>query len=152
MTTPTVVPSQYAGDYTDFLKAPGAGDGTLKQVSGAVTIPNATAEGAFVGLIPFRKGAKFVANDKSFHVSDIDAGTDSTVNVGIVYDDHSTYTNDVDLFAAADNAGQTGDFVVLTNTAWMTFEAEADGWLVLENEANITEMEGTVTFNVGVQY
>lgn len=152
MTTPSQVATGYAGDYTDYNSTPGKRDGSITIVSGTATIDNGTTAGVFVGLIPFNKGARFHVNDKSFHVSDIDAGTDSLVNFGIVYDDNTTYTNDVDLFVLQDDAGQSGDFVPLTNTAWMTFEAEADGWLVMENDVNTTEAEGTITFNVGVQY
>lgn len=152
MTTPTVVPSGYQGDFTDYLNAPGSRKGDIRQISGTVTVPNATAAGVFVGLFPVQKGARFSVHDKSFHVSDIDSGTDSLVNFGIVYDDNTTFTNDVDLFVTQDDAGQTGTFAVINNTAWMTYEALADGWVVMENDVNATEAEGTVTFNVGVQY
>lgn len=152
MTTPTVVPSQYAGDDSDYLKAKVDRSGAVRQVTGTVTVPNATAVGAFIGLVPFQKGASFVIGDKSIHITDIDAGADSTVNVGIVYDDNTTYTNDVDAFASASTAGQAGGFIAVDEVAGLTFRAEADGWLVVENEANITEAEGTITYSVGVFY
>lgn len=152
MTTPTVVPTQYAGTDKDYLNAPVDRSGAVRSVKGTVIVPNATAVGAFVGLVPFQKGARFILNDKSIHITDIDAGTDSTVNVGIIYDDNTTYTNDPDAFASASTAGQAGGFITLDEVEGMTFVAEADGWLVLENEANITEAEGTVTYDVLVAY
>lgn len=152
MTTPTVVPSGFAGDSTDYLKVKRDPSGAARLVTGSVTIPDATAAGAFVGLVPFQKGARFHLDDKSIHVTDIDSGTDSTVNVGVIYEDDSTYTNDPDAFASASTAGQAGGFVSIDETEGLTFEAEGNGWLVLENEANITEAEGTVTFSVIVSY
>lgn len=152
MTTPTIVPAGFNGDATDFLKVKKDSFGALRLVNGTVTVPTATAAGVFVGLVPFTKGARFLVHDKSFHITDIDSGTDSLVNVGIIYDDNTTYTNDVDAFASASTAGQAGGFISIDEVAGMTFEAEANGWLVLENDVNATEAEGTVTFSVGVAY
>lgn len=153
MTTPTILPTGYKGDYRDYLNAPGVDkSGAVRSVRGSVVIPDETAVGAFVGLVPFQKGASFILNDKSIHITDIDSGTDSTVNVGIVYEDNTTYTNDPDAFASASTAGQAGGFVSIDETSGMTLVTKGNGWLVLENEANITEAEGTVTFNVCVAY
>lgn len=152
MTTPTVVPTGYAGDDTDYLKVKRDPSGAARPVYGTVTVPSATAEGAFIGLVPFNKGAHFTLNDKSVHITDIDAGTDSLVNLGIIYDDNTTYTNDVDAFASASTAGQAGGFITIDETSGMTFEAEANGWLAVENDTNITESEGTITYNVLVSY
>lgn len=152
MTTPTIVPTGFAGDATDFQKVKKDSFGAVRNARGAVTVPSGTAAGAFVGLVPFNKGASFVINDKSVHVTDIDTGTDSLVNLGIIYDDDTTYTNDVDAFVSQSDAGQAGGFLAIDETSGMTFVAEADGWLALENDVNATEAEGTVTFTVGVVY
>lgn len=152
MTTPTVVPSQFQNDATDFLKVKRDTFGALRQVSGTVTVPTATAVGAFVGLVPFQAGARFVIGSTSTHITDIDSGTDSEVNLGIIYDDDTTHTNDVDAFASASIAGQAGGFIAVDETTGMTLETTGNGWLALENETNITESEGTVTFTVGVVY
>ncbi len=153
MTTPDIIPTGYKGDYRDYLNAVGVDkSGAVRNVRGTVTIPTATAAGKFAGLIPFQAGASFILNDKSVHVTDIDEGTDSTCNVGIVYDLNSTYTNDPDAFASASTAGQAGGFIAIDETTGMTLVTEGNGWLVWENEANTTEAEGTVTFNVCVVY
>jgi hypothetical protein len=152
MTTPTIVPVGFAGDATDFQKVKRDTFGAVRNARGSVVIPSGTAAGAFVGLVPFNKGASFIIHDKSVHVTDIDAGTDSLVNLGIIYDDNVTYTNDVDAFVSQSNAGQAGGFLAIDETAGLTFVAEADGWLALENDVNATEAEGTVTFSVGVVY
>lgn len=153
MTTPTILPTGYKGDYRDYLNAPGVDkSGAVRSVQGSVVIPTATSVGVYAGLVPFQKGARFIIHDKAVHVTDIDSGTDSTVNLGIVYEDNVTYTDDPVLFVAASTAGRSGGFLAVTNVAGLSFVAEGNGWLVFENEANITEAEGTVTFNVQVAY
>lgn len=152
MTTLTVVPTGYANNATDFLKVKKDTFGAVRQVAGTVTVPNATAVGAFVGLVPFNKGAKFVINSASVHTTDIDAGTDSTLHLGIIYASEADGTDDVDAFVAASTAGQAGGFLAITNPAGMILTTTGNGWLAVENEANITEAEGTITFSVGVVY
>lgn len=152
MTTPTILPTGYAGDDTDFLKVKCDRSGAVRLSTGTVTVPAATAVGAFIGLIPFNKGARFLVHDKSVHVTDIDDGTDSTLNLGIVYDDNSTYTNDVDAWVSASTAGRAGGWLTIDEVEGMTLVTEANGWLVVENEANITESEGTITWSIGVVY
>ena len=152
MTDLVAVADGYANDGTDYQRAKVDRSGAVRQVTGSATMPNATAEGAFVGLVPFNAGAKFILNDKSVHITDIDSGTDSTVNLGIIYADTDEGTDDVDAFAAASTAGQAGGFIALTNQAGLTYETTGNGWLALENEANVSEAEGTITFSVGVVY
>jgi hypothetical protein len=151
MASPTVVPTKYAGDDGDFLIAPCDRSGAVRLVQGSVTVPDATAEGAFIGLIPFNSGARFVLNDKSIHVTDIDSGTDSLLNVGIIYESGEG-TDDVDAYAAASTAGQAGGFISLTNVAGLSTVTTGKGWLAVENDTNVTEAEGTITFAVGVAY
>lgn len=152
MATPTVVPTGYANDDTDFLKVKKDTFGAVRQVAGTVTVPNATAVGAFIGLVPFTKGAKFIVNDTSVHTTDIDAGTDSLLNLGIIYDTTGDGTDDVDAFVAGSTSGRTGGFLAITNQAGMILTTTGNGWLAVENDANITEAEGTLTFSVGVVY
>ena len=151
MTTPTIVPAGFAGDDTDYNKVKRDPTGAARAVKGTVTVPSATAVGAFVGLVPFQKGARFTVGDKSVHITDIDTGTDSLVNLGIIYDSAS-FTDDVDAFASASTAGQAGGFVAIDEVEGMTLITDGNGWLALENDANITEAEGTVTFDVLVSY
>lgn len=152
MTTPTVVPVGFQNDYTDYLNVKADKSGAVRQASGTVVVPNATAVGAFIGLVPFNAGARFIINDKSVHTTDIDAGTDSTLNLGIIYQNSSEGTDDVDAFVSASTAGQAGGWLTIDETAGMTLITTGNGWLAVENEANITEAEGTITFTVGVVY
>lgn len=152
MTTLVAVPTGYQNDSFDYNKAPVDRSGAVRNVSGTTVMPTATAEGAFVGLVPFQKGATFLVHDKSFHITDIDGGTDSLVNVGIIYADTDEGTDDVDAFALASTAGQAGGFIALTNVAGLTYTTTGNGWVALENDTNISESEGTITFNIGVSY
>jgi hypothetical protein len=152
MTTPTVVPTGFNNDASDFRNVKCDKSGAVRQVAGTVTVPDATAAGAFVGLVPFNKGARFVINDKSVHITDIDAGTDSLVNLGIIYADSGEGTDDVDAFVSQSTAGQAGGFLTVDETAGMTLVTTGNGWLAVENDVNATEAEGTITFNVGVVY
>lgn len=152
MTTPTIVPTGYQNDESDYRTCKVDRSGAVRQAAGTVTVPASTAVGAFIGLVPFNAGARFVINDKSVHITDIDAGTDSTVNLGIIYADTNEGTDDVDAFVSASTAGQAGGFLTIDETSGMTLVTTGNGWLAVENEANITEAEGTITFNVGVVY
>lgn len=152
MATPTVVPTGFQNNDTDFLNVKCDRSGAVRQASGSVTVPSATAVGAFIGLVPFNAGARFVINDKSVHITDIDGGTDSLLNLGIIYDTTADGTDDVDAFVANSTAGQAGGFLAITNQAGLTYVTTGRGWLAVENEANITEAEGTLTFSVGVVY
>lgn len=152
MTTPTVVPVGYANDYRDYLNAKVDRSGTVRQSSGSVVVPNATAAGAFIGLIPFQKGARFIVNDKSVHVTDIDAGTDSLLNLGVIYQSSGEGTDDVDAFVSGSTAGQAGGWLTVDETAGMTLVTTGNGWLAVENDVNVTEAEGTITWSIGVVY
>jgi hypothetical protein len=152
MTTPTVVPTEYQNTYVDYLNVKVDRSGAVRQSSGDVTVPSATEEGAFIGLIPFNAGARFIVNDKSIHVTDIDDGTDSLLNVGVIYQNTNEGTDDVDLFVLASTAGQAGGFLAVTNPTGLDYVTTGNGWLAVENDTNVTESEGTLTWSIGVVY
>ena len=154
MTTNTfvAVANGYQNDFTDYLRAPTNRNGSVQAVIGTTVMPITTAEGAFAGLVPFRKGATFTISDTSVHTTDIDAGTDSELHLGIMYKDSDEGTDDVDAFVAASTAGQAGGFLAITNQVGNTYVTTGDGWLAIENQTNISETAATFTFNVGVSY
>lgn len=152
MAKPTIVPVGFQKDYTDFLNIKCDRSGSVRLASGSVVVPNGTEVGAFIGLIPFDKGARFVVNGHSVHVTDIDAGTDSLLNLGVIYDSADEGTDDVDLFVAGSTAGQGAGYLTPTNPLGLTYVTTGKGWLAVENDANITEAEGTISFAVGVVY
>ena len=147
MTLPTIVPTEYDGTDNDFLKTKGVDrSGAVRMINGAVTVPTATVADTIIGLVPFNKGAKFSLNDKTFHVGNIGAGT-TVVNVGFVYDD-AALTDDPNAFVSASTAAQSGDFIAIDEIAGYTFEAEGNGWLVIQPATANTDAEGDVSFSV----
>lgn len=152
MAQPTIVPVGYENNEKDFLKTKVDRSGALRQASGTVVVPNATVAGAFIGLVPFNKGTRFVISDKSVHITDIDGGTDSLLNLGIIYDSADEGTDDVDAFVLASTAGRTGGFLAITNPVGNTLVTTGNGWLAVENDVNVTEAEGTISFSVGLAY
>lgn len=152
MATPTVVPTGFQNNATDYLNVKCDRSGAVRQASGSVTVPSATAAGAFVGLVPFTAGARFVVSNASVHTTDIDSGTDSLLNLGIIYATTDDGTDDVDAFVLASTAGRTGGFLTVTNPDGLDYVTTGRGWLAVENDVNVTEAEGTITFSVGVVY
>lgn len=152
MTTPSIVPTQYAGTDKDYLEVPGLRSGGLQLVAGAVSVPSGTAATTIVGLFPFEKGATFqAASGGSFYCADFGAGS-TTVDIGIVYDNHTDNTNDVDLFVAASTAPQSGGFVTLTNNAFVDYVTTARGWVAATINTADADATANIEFNVGVSY
>jgi hypothetical protein len=152
MAKPTIVPVGFQNDYTDFLNIKCDRSGAVRLASGSVVVPNATAVGAFIGLIPFDKGARFLIKGQSVYITDIDSGTDSLLNLGVIYDSAEEGTDVVDLFATGSTVGRTAGFIVPNNPAGLTYVTTGKGWLAVENDANVTEAEGTISFLFGVAY
>jgi hypothetical protein len=152
MTTPTIVPVGYENNYKDYLKAPIDRAGAVRSVAGSVVVPEGTVAGAFIGLVPFQKGARFIIDDKSVYITDIDGGADSLVNLGIIYASNADGVDDVDAFVSSSTAGQAGGFLTVDEIAGMTLVTTGNGWLAVENDVNVTEAEGTITYRVQVVY
>ena len=150
MTTPTVYPAGFAGDDTDYLKAKCDTSGAMRIVQGTVSVPAATATDSYIGLAPFRKGARLGYGSRVY-TADLDTSTNVTLDVGYVYDDNVTYTNDPDAFVDGSGAAQSGGMMEMTALDGMTFVAEADGWFAVQNKA-ATTTTGNITFNLAIGY
>lgn len=151
MTTPSVYPTGYTGTDVDFLNAPCDRSGAVRLVQNAVSVPSGTAADAYVGLIPFNKGARFMIDDKSVYCGNFGAGS-TTVNLGYIYDDNTTYTNDVDAWASLSTAAQSGGFITVDEKEGLSFVAEADGWLAAQLKAADADATADITFQVKVAY
>jgi hypothetical protein len=149
MTTIAIVPTGYVNNSTDFLRVKCDRSGAVRNVAGTVSVPSGTAADAFVGLVPFRKGARFVIGDKSVHCGNFGAGT-TTVNLGVVYADSTT--DDVDAFASLSTAAQSGGFITVDEIEGMTLNTPTDGWLAVQLVAAAADATANITFNVGVVY
>lgn len=151
MTTPTIYPTKYAGDSGDYLIAKADMSGAMRQETHAVSVAAATATTTVIGLVPFRKGARF-GYDSTIHVADLDTGTDVTLDIGYVYSDDTTYTNDPNAFASAVTTAQAGGFVTFDEVTGMTFEAEADGWIAVTVGGGATTTLGNITSQINLTY
>lgn len=131
MTTPTYVSSKYAADDSAFLKCKVDRSGAVRHEYFTCSITAATTSDTVVGLVPFQKGARFNWGASTIHVTDMDTDSDLTLDVGYVYDDNSTYTNDPDAFASQVTTGQAGGIITMDEHAGLSFQAEANGWIAL---------------------
>ena len=151
MTTPTIVPDGYDGTSTDFLKTVRDTFGASRIVEGSVTVANGTAADDFIGLVPFNSGAVFSVSNASVHCGDFGAGT-TTVNLGIIYDDDTTNTNDPDAFVSASTAAQSGGFLTVDEIEGLTLKTAGDGWLAVQIVTAAADADADITFNVQVKY
>lgn len=151
MTTPNIVPSGYQATDADYLKAKCDRSGAARLVSGVISVPSGTAANAYIGMVPFRNGARFTINDKSIHAGNFGAAS-TTLNVGYIYDDEVTYTNDVDAWVSLSTAPQSGGFVTVDEVEGLSFVAAADGWLAAQIIAAAADATANLTFNVLVSY
>lgn len=151
MTTPTIAPTKFTKTDLDYNVCKVDKSGANRVQIGSVTVPSATGTGVVIGLVPFRKGATLVRGSTSIHIANIGDGS-FTADIGYVYDDNVTFTNDPDAFAAADILGRTGGFAVLGATAGLTWVAAADGWIAVTTGGSATDAEGAITFQVGLSY
>lgn len=150
MATPTIFPAGFAGTTADFTKTAVDRSGAVRMKQGTVSVPNGTAANTIIGLVPFNKGARFQINDKSIYCGNFGAGT-TTVNIGVAYNSAS-FTDDLDAFASAATAPQSGGFVTVDEFAGLTFVAEGDGWLIAQVLTAAADATESITFNVGVGY
>jgi hypothetical protein len=152
MTTPDIFATGYSESASAFLNSPGGQGCPDVPVRATATIAAASASGTVVGLIPFNKGASLEMSGV-FTTADLDTGTDVTFELGYVYDDNTTYTNDPNAFIASNTGLQSAAAnVVFDGTGGVTFEAEADGWIALTTGGGATTTEGTVYLNGRITY
>lgn len=151
MTLPTIVDTQYDGTATDFLKVKSDRSGAAREYVGVVSVPSGTAANAYVGLIPFNKGARFHIDDKSVYCGNFGAGT-TTVNLGYIYNDNTTYTNDVDAWASLSTAAQSGGWITVDEIEGMSFVAAADGWVTVQLIAADADATANIVFQITGAY
>lgn len=147
MTTPTILADTAGNAKVDR-------SGAVRSISGQATIPNTTAAGTYVGLIRFQKG--FSLDQLAIKSSDIDAGATVLIDVGYVYDDNTTYTNDPNAFFDGLDIGQdAGSRVWPVADGLLTgvgFVAEADGYIVAQITDDAAEADGTFDFKALFSY
>lgn len=152
MTSPTIVPVEYANTATDFLKVKSERSGSLRIYDGQISIPATTAALSTIGLIPFNRGAQFHIDSTSIFLDDIDTGTTVTVSVGYIYDDNVANTNNLTAWTATSTIGQTAGFIPPSGQAGLIFRATGNGWVVLQLLTGPTTTTGNVTYQISGAY
>lgn len=152
MTTPSIVSSKYAGTSADFLKAKIDRSGACRNEYFTVTVPGSTSTSTVIGLVPFRKGARFVQGASQLYTADLDTGTDVTIDIGYVYDDNVTYTNDPDAFASALTTAQTGGLITFDEFAGLSWQADGDGWIAITTGGGSTTTSGAIKGQIVLAY
>lgn len=152
MTSPTIVPVEYANTATDFLKVKLERSGSVRLYDGQISIPATAAALSTVGLVPFNKGAQFHIDNTSVYLDDLDTGTTVTVSVGYIYDDNTNNTNNLTAWTNTSTIGQTAGFVPVNQPNGLTFRATANGWVVLQLLTGPTTTTGNVTYQIAGAY
>ncbi len=155
MTTPSIRSNLYSG----FYNAPGVDkSGAVRMVPINTSVGAADAATTVYELFPFRKGCRFWG--LALSVPDM-SDNSSTIDVGYVYDDNVTYTNDVDYFLALSTASRAGGFQMYPTTvtggtigagAGAVYATLADGYAVLTLNTSASNSATTITGYALVSY
>jgi hypothetical protein len=149
MTLPSIVPTGYAGNSTDFLRTKVDRSGADRVSFGAVSVPSGTVVTTVIGLIPFNSGARL----SSFYAFFAALGAGVTVDIGYVYDDNVGNTNKQTAFIAASTiAAAGGALSAVTTVDPCTWTATANGWLVVTIGGATTSSTGNVSYRLGLTY
>lgn len=147
MTTPSILADTAGNAKVDR-------SGAVRSIKAAATIPASTAADTIVGMVRFQAG--FSLDQLAVVSEDLDTATNVTLDVGFVYDDDTTYTNNPDAFFDGIDIVQDAGSVVwpvadglLTGTG---FVAEADGYIVVQTKGASTTTEGDVTVKALFSY
>ncbi len=152
MALPTIVPTGFAGDYTDFLKTKDDRSGAVRRAQGSVSIPATTATDTIIGLFPFNAGMSFAGlSGFNLYTADLDSSTNVTLDWGIAYQNSTEGTDDLDNITSASTAAQAGGFVAPDEIDWMTLVTTGNGWVTVQVNA-ATTTTGSLTFNIPFCY
>lgn len=142
MTTPTLFSDVAALEH----QAKWAPSGVISQKF-SLTLPVSTAADSNCGLIRFQEGFSLLG--LSLKASDMDTATTLVLDVGYLYDDSATYTEDDNAFFDNLDIGQDAGSVVYPVAdgllTGVSFTAEGAGYISLTTRAEAIEVAGTVT-------
>lgn len=152
MALPTIVPTGFQGDYTDFFQTKVGRDGRVTRAQGSVSIPAATATDTIIGLFPFNAGMSFAGlGGYNLYTPDLDTSTNVTLDWGIAYQNSTEGTDDLDNITSASTAAQAGGFVAPDEIDWMTLVTSGNGWVTVQVNA-ATTTTGSLTFDIPYVY
>lgn len=152
MVMPTVVPTGFAGDYTDFLKVKCDRSGAVRRTSGTVTVPDNSTAGTVIGLFPFNSGMSFGGlGGYNIYSPDLDTASNATMSIGIAYQDTSAGTDNLSLVSTAASV-QSAGYLPPTTTTWQDYVTTGNGWVVAYLAAGPVTTEGALVFNYPIAY
>ena len=148
MTVPTI----FAEESESILIAPVLRNGGAQHVRRTATIPAVTVVTTIIGMIPFQKGARVNYGGTQVLVADLDTATNVVLDVGFIYTDDTTFTNDPNAFIAGSAVAQAGGIDLFDATAGFTFVAEAEGFITITTSGGSTTTEGDITIDAIISY
>lgn len=151
MTTPTIVPAQYNNDYRDYLKVKCDRSGSSRTVAGSVSVVSGTAADAYIGLVPFVKGARFTIGNASVYCANF-GGATTTINLGVIYQNSGEGTDDVDAFVSLSTAAQSGGFLTIDEIEGLTLVTTGNGWLAAQLKTEAADATASISFNLQEAY
>lgn len=149
MTTPTILPTKWQGNAQDYLKTKADRSGAARGQYTTVSVPSGTTTTTIVGLVPFNRGFRFLQGASQLATANL--GASVTLNIGYVYNDNVTYTNDTDAFASLLTASAAG-LLVFDETIGLGWVAEGDGWIVAEIAGATTGTTGAISGQIVGEY
>lgn len=153
MTTPDVFADGYTNSADAFLNSPSGQGLPDRPVRATVTTAAIITSGTVIGMIPFQKGASLEMGSGALLAPDLDTSTNVTFELGFVYDDEVTFTNDPNAFILSSTAFQTAaNFVGFDGTGGFTFVAEADGWIAITTGGGSTTTAAQTTLEARITY
>lgn len=152
-TFPSIVPTGFQGDATDFSHVKCDRSGAVRRTSGSVSVPAATATAVVIGLYPFNSGMSFSGlGGYNFYVDDLDTGTTVTMSLGVQYQNTTEGTTNLTLIESASTAAQAAGYIPPTLKAWQDYVTTGNGWVVASITLGPTTTTGSITFNVPFAY
>lgn len=148
---PTYVPSPYLGTTADFRACKVDRSGAVRSQYFSTSITTGTATGVYAGLVPFNKNARISFPKEGLYIANIGDGS-FTFDIGILYYDSTSGTNDDDAYASALTTGQAGGLITLDEHAWIDVLTEADGWVVLKTGGSTTDNTGVIKGHALISY
>jgi len=152
MALPTIYPTGFNGDATDFLQVKSDRSGAVRREQGSVSVPATTATDTIIGLFPFVAGMSFAGlGAYNLYTADLDSSTNVTLDFGVAYQDTAQGTDNLDAITSASTAAQAGGFVAPDEIDFLTFVATGNGWVTVQVNA-ATTTTGSLTFNIPMAY
>jgi len=148
MTVPTI----FAEESESILIAPVLRNGGAQHVLRTAAIPASTVVTTIIGMIPFQKGARVNYGGTQINVSDLDTGTDVVLDVGFIYTDNVTFTNDPNAFIVASTIAQGAGIDSFDGVAGFGFVAEAEGFIAVTTSGGSTTTAGTIEIDAIISY